>query len=228
MTSEMARLLTLRSEISAIGSVVDFCCQLLPPVRRTDGFLVGVHHPFDSLASRRLGDSTSTQTRQERPYLLQSLRKLALALALLPLPALAQSDIDVDVTYSTYELDSDTLPDIQAEMNAIGPYGFPAYTTWYVNWTAACDLTVTASIILPDLGLDADLSPEDEATFRTMLENLEAHEYNHVELGVGYAEEVQAMGCRGDTASLLQEYLAEERQYDTDHGRTEGAWLITD
>ena len=155
----------------------------------------------------------------------------AAALALfLPLPALAQTDIDVDVTYSTYELDSDTLPDIQAEMNRVGPYGFPAYTTWYVNWTAACDLTVTASITLPDLGPDADLSEADEATFRTMLENLEAHEYNHVEFGVGFAEEVRDMGCRGDTASLLQEYLADERQYDadTEHGRTEGAWLIPD
>ena len=44
----------------------------------------------------------------------------ALALLLLPLPALAQSDIAVDVTCSTYELDSDTLPDIQAEMNLEG------------------------------------------------------------------------------------------------------------
>ena len=61
-----------------------------------------------------------------------------------------------------------------------------------------------------------------------MLENLEDHEYNHVEFGIAYATEVQAIGCRGDTASLLQDYLAEERQYDadTEHGRTEGAWLI--
>ncbi len=145
-------------------------------------------------------------------------------------PTLAQTEIPVDVTYEAYEVGGDTLPDIQAAMNAQGPYGFPAYTTWYVNWTAECEVTVTASITLPDLGPDADLSPQDEATFRTMLENLEDHEYNHVEFGIAYAEEVKAMGCRGDTASLLQEYLAEERQYDadTEHGRTEGAWLETD
>ena len=152
---------------------------------------------------------------------------VAALLLALATPALAQSDIDVDITYGTYELDSDTLPDIVAEMNLEGPNGFPAYTTWYIEWTAACDLTVTASITLPDLGPDADLTPEDEATFRTMLENLEAHERNHVDFGLGYAREVQQMGCQGDTATPLQEWLAEERQYDidTEHGRTEGAWL---
>ncbi|MGQ0564712.1 MAG: DUF922 domain-containing protein [Gemmobacter sp.] len=151
------------------------------------------------------------------------------ALALLvPLPALSQTDIAVDVTYEAYELDSDTLPDIQAEMNLEGPYGFPAYTTWAVTWTAACEISVTATIIQPDLGLDADLSEEDEQTFRTVLENLEAHEENHIAFGMGFAEEVQEMGCQGDTATVLQEWLAEERQYDidTEHGRTEGAWLI--
>ena len=132
------------------------------------------------------------------------------------------------MTYGTYELDSDTLPDLQAEMNAEGPNGFPAYTTWQVNWTAACELTVTGTITLPDLGPDADLTAADEATFRTMLANLEDHEYNHVEMGIGFARDVQAMGCRGDTSALLQEWLAEERQYDadTEHGRTEGAWLL--
>ena len=43
-----------------------------------------------------------------------------LSFTLLTTPALAQSAIDVDVTYSTYEIDSDTLPDIQAEMNLEG------------------------------------------------------------------------------------------------------------
>ena len=154
--------------------------------------------------------------------------RLALALCALTTPALAQTEIAVDVTYGTYELDSDTLPDIQAEMNAEGPNGFPAYTTWYVNWTADCQITVTGTITLPDLGPDTDLTPEDEATFRTMLENLEAHEYSHVAFGIAFAEEVQAMDCQGGTATVLQEYLAEERQYDadTEHGRTEGAWLL--
>jgi predicted secreted Zn-dependent protease len=153
-----------------------------------------------------------------------------MALALLPVPALAQSDIAVTTTYATYEINSDTLPDIRTEMNLEGPYGYPAYTSWQVNWTAACEITVTAQITLPDLGPDADLTPEDEAEFRRMLENLEEHEENHIDFALGVAREVQAMGCRGDTATVLQEWLAEERQYDidTDHGRTEGAWLETE
>ncbi len=168
-----------------------------------------------------------------RTNLAHALRLSGCAFAIglgLTAPALAQSevDVDVDVTYESYEVGGDTLPEVQAEMNAEGPNGFPAYTTWYVNWTAACELSVTATIVLPDLGPDANLSDEDEAAFRTMLENLEEHEYNHVEFGIGFAEEVRDMGCRGDTAGVLQEWLADERAYDatTEHGRTEGAWLI--
>ena len=35
------------------------------------------------------------------------------------------------------------------------------------------------------------------------------------------------MGCRGDTATLLQEWLADERQYDidTEHGRILHRWM---
>jgi predicted secreted Zn-dependent protease len=154
--------------------------------------------------------------------------KAALLVALAS-PALSQSAIEPDITYDFYELDGDTLPDLVSDMSIEGPNGFPAYTTWQVNWTADCELTVTANITLPDLGPDAYLTADDEASFYTMLENLAWHEMNHVEIGVAYAEAVKAMDCQGDTTGLLQEYLAEERQYDidTEHGRTEGAWLST-
>ncbi len=152
----------------------------------------------------------------------------ALALVLLASPVLAQDEIEAEITYQFYELDSDSLPGLQAEMNLEGPYGYPAYTTWQVNWTAACELSVSATIVLPDLGPDAKLTGEEEAIFREMLDNLEDHEENHVDFALGFAREVQEMGCRGDTAAVHQEWLAEERQYDrtTEHGRTEGAWLI--
>jgi predicted secreted Zn-dependent protease len=145
-------------------------------------------------------------------------------------PAHAQDGITVTTTYDSYELEADTLPELQTEMNLEGPFGFPAYTTWRVEWTAECQITVTATITLPALGPEADLSPEDAATFHSMLENLEEHEENHIDFALGFARDVQEMDCRGDTASVLQEWLAEERQYDidTEHGRTEGAWLIDD
>jgi predicted secreted Zn-dependent protease len=168
------------------------------------------------------------QTRPlRRPHGLRLAAHL-LALALLASPALAQDEITAEITYGSYELDGDSLPALQAEMNLEGPYGYPAYTTWYVNWTAACEISVTATIILPDLGPGADLTAADEAAFREMLGNLEDHEENHVDFALGFAREVQAMGCRGDTAAVHQEWLAEERQYDTttEHGRTEGAWLL--
>jgi predicted secreted Zn-dependent protease len=162
--------------------------------------------------------------------LLRSLCCGAVLCAGVATPVLAQSAIEPDITYDFYELDSDTLPELQAEMNLEGPNGFPAYTTWYVNWTTDCEVTVTATITLPDLGPDANLTPQDRETFRAMLESLETHEENHVEFGIGFAEDVRDMGCQGDTAAVLQEWLAEERQYDTttNHGETEGAWLEAD
>jgi len=166
-----------------------------------------------------------------RPALTGNRGRLAVLcglVALCPLPALAQSDIALVVSYTVYELSGDTLPEIWDEMNQNGPKGYAAYTTWYVNWTADCTLSVSASITLPELGDDAYLSEEDEEAFLTMLSNLEDHELTHVGIGYAFAEAVQAMECQGDTDAVLQEHLEMERQYDrdTEHGRTEGAWLI--
>lgn len=154
---------------------------------------------------------------------------LAGALAFLTSPALAEG-IDVDVTYETYELSADTLRDLWAEIEAEGPSGFAAWTTWYVNWTAECDLSVTATIILPELAPDAFLSDVEALEFERMVNALRSHELGHVQMGVGFAEDVQAAGCQGDTDAIHAEWLAAERAYDedTNHGQTQGAWLTLD
>jgi predicted secreted Zn-dependent protease len=155
--------------------------------------------------------------------------KALLLSLLLAAPALAQ-DIDVDVTYETYQLSADTLRDIWAEIEAEGPGGFSAWTSWQVNWTAECELSVTATITLPELSADAYLSDVEVLEFERMVNALESHELGHVQMGVGFAEDVQAAGCQGDTDAIHEDWLAAERAYDTDtnHGQTQGAWLTLD
>jgi predicted secreted Zn-dependent protease len=152
------------------------------------------------------------------------IRVLALLLAT---TAIAQ-DIDVGITYQSYAVGGSDLAEVMDQMEAEGPNGYPAYAEWYVRWTADCELSMTATITLPALGPDADLSAEEEATFRAMLQALERHETGHIGFGIGFARDVQEMRCKGDTDGLLQAWLAAERAYDqeTEHGCTQGACLV--
>jgi hypothetical protein len=112
-------------------------------------------------------------------------------------------------------------------MGANGPKGFWAYTTWNVNWTSDCQTSVMASITLPELADDADLDDEEIAEFERMLEALTAHELQHVDFGIEFADEVSTDNCPINSDELLQPYLAAERAFDadTEHGRTQGVYL---
>lgn len=155
--------------------------------------------------------------------------KALLFALLLATPALAEG-IDVDVTYETYPLSADTLRDLWAEVEAEGPNGYAAWTAWNVNWTAECELSVTATITLPELAADAYLTDVEALEFERMVNALQAHELGHVQMGVGFAEDVQAAGCQGETDAIHEDWLAAERAYDgdTNHGQTQGAWLTLD
>jgi len=155
-------------------------------------------------------------------------RHLALvALLALAAPALAQDDIPVDLTYEYYLVTGSSLDEVEAAMFANGPNGFWAYTTHQVTWDGDCNLTVTATIILPELDENADLYDEEFAEFDRMIEALDAHELGHVDFGIGFAEEVQSLGCAMDTSAVQEPWLAAEIQYDADtqHGYLDGVYL---
>lgn len=153
--------------------------------------------------------------------------KCMTVLAMLASPAMAQDEVTVDVTYETYTITGTTLDNLKSAMAAEGPNGYWAYTVWYVNWTGDCGLTVAATITLPELDADAELSDADIAEFDRMLAALDAHELGHVDFGIGFAEEVQSLDCDLDVAAVQEPWLEQERQYDadTDHGYTQGVYL---
>lgn len=148
-------------------------------------------------------------------------------LACLAAPVLAQDDIAVDLTYESYVITGTTLAELEAAMLADGPNRYWAYTTHRVTWTADCEVTVTATIILPELDPDADLYDADIAEFDRMIEALDAHELGHVDFGIGFAEEVQAMNCDLDVAATQAPWTEAEAQYDidTEHGYADGVYL---
>jgi predicted secreted Zn-dependent protease len=140
-------------------------------------------------------------------------------------PALAQ-DITENVVYETYVVDGRTLSGVADDMAANGPQGFWAYTTWYVNWSADCQITIDGSIILPELADPNGLSAYDEDVFAAMLEALDAHEQGHIDFARGFAEEVAAANCDVPDGAI-DPWLERERAYDveTRHGETQGVTL---
>lgn len=153
------------------------------------------------------------------------LRSAAVLAALAAGPACAQ-DFPEDITYDSYIVDGSTLAEVADDMAANGPRGFWAYTTWQVNWTDSCDVSIEGRITLPELAEDSELSDDDVATFDTMLEALTLHEEGHIDFARGFAADAANAGC--DPADdVLEDWLQRERDYDaeTDHGRTQGVTL---
>lgn len=149
----------------------------------------------------------------------------AAALGIAPVSAFTLDDADITVT--TYQVAGNTLAEIERSMAERGPNGFWAYTTWNVNWTGGCALTVKAEIIMPELGPDTNLSASDIAEFARMTEALYAHEMLHVENGVAAADEVESQGCPTDTSDIFATYNQADIDLDaeTDHGFTQGVYL---
>jgi predicted secreted Zn-dependent protease len=132
---------------------------------------------------------------------------------------------------------------------------FHGYTEWKVSWRyqwddrgrGGCALTgasanVRATITLPHL---ASGSPYARTQFKPYIAALREHEMGHYQIGVEAAREVrdrlQQLPPQADCRTLqsladrtaratLNEYKARNRQYDveTEHGRTQGAWLPRD
>lgn len=154
---------------------------------------------------------------------------LRLLLPLLVLSAPARADIfeQAEITLSTYVVSGSDLAEVQAAMEAGGPEGYWAYTTWNASWDGACQTEVTAEIIMPELSGDADLSQAQIDEFDRMAEALLAHELGHVQIGLDFAAALQAAGCPSDSSAIHARFLQAERDFDasTQHGFTQGVTL---
>ncbi len=144
------------------------------------------------------------------------------------LPALADIYDEAEIEISTYGVSGGSLAEVQDQMQADGPEGFWAYTTWDATWTGDCETTVTAQITMPELSDDADLTDAQIDEFDRMNAALLDHELGHVQIGLDFADAVAAADCPVNTDDILAEYVQAGIDYDaeTEHGLHQGVTLV--
>jgi predicted secreted Zn-dependent protease len=172
-----------------------------------------------------------------------------------PAPTSSRAPIpDVAVSTSTndYEISGVTENDLRAQMDALGPSGFDAYTAWLVRWTypdvasdagcAAGPVKVSVLIVytFPQWDAPPDAPADLVEKWNAYVAALQLHEEGHKDIALEAGNEVrkalsalkaypscEALRQSADAAgeSVLDKYRRQEAQYDqtTDHGATQGA-----
>ena len=167
----------------------------------------------------------------------------------------AKVDTQLDYHYYTASADDDsTLLQILNNATPItqNNHRYHGYTKWYVKWryrwheqpNGRCKITsvntsITGDIQLPKL---ENANAEQQERFDRYIKALNEHELGHYNLGKEAGEKIdqyiselpEMPTCKilEKTANdfgyqTLDEYRAIEKQYDADtqHGKTQGAWL---
>jgi predicted secreted Zn-dependent protease len=152
------------------------------------------------------------------------MRRAALLLALMLAPLVARAE-DRTVTRH-YPVSALTVAGLEQEMQARGPKGFWAYTSWNVDWTADCQVSLTVNYTFPEHLRPDALSPALRARWEAMVAALIEHEQGHAALGDKARRAVEAAHCRR-TEPIFARIGAEERSYDakTRHGSRDGVTL---
>ncbi len=161
-------------------------------------------------------------------------------------------DVAVSTRSNTYEISGSTGDDLRAQMDALGPSGFDAYTSWLIRWTYADVATdagcaagpVKVSVLIvytfPEWDAPPDASTGLVEKWNAYLAALHLHEDGHRDIAIEAGGEIlkvlsmlpaypscEALRQSADAAgeSVLDRYRQQEAQYDrtTDHGATQGA-----
>ena len=97
-----------------------------------------------------------------------------------------------------YDIAGSTAEELKDAMAQNGPHGYWAYTTWYVRWSASCEISVQINYTMPRW-LDRDAAaPALRDAWDRMMKNLWRHERGHAEHGFKAASEIEASHCAGD------------------------------
>ncbi|MWB76908.1 DUF922 domain-containing protein [Pseudooceanicola sp. 216_PA32_1] len=151
---------------------------------------------------------------------------LAASLALLALTGPAAAEVasaHIVEHYSVTALDSQGLRD---EMDAKGPNDYWAHTTWYIEWSARCEVSLRTRIVMPRHAAPDSLPPALRAEWERFEAALLAHEIEHRDFGIAAAEEIESSHCR-NAGGVIDRWSARDVELDsrTDHGRNTGAYL---
>ena len=144
-------------------------------------------------------------------------------LCLLLCPSFPAIAVEIDETIVTYEVSEPTADGLVAEMQSVGPHNYWAYTEWFVNWSAACEVSVSVVYTLPEHS-DPDAMTDDmQERWDDMLAALTAHEYQHGQHGIDAALEIEEAECE-NAHQIIDVWAQADKDFDaeTDHGLTEG------
>jgi len=126
-----------------------------------------------------------------------------------------------------YDIAGSTAEELKDAMAQNGPHGYWAYTTWYVRWSASCEISVQINYTMPRW-LDRDAAaPALREEWDRMMKNLWRHERGHAEHGFKAASEIEASHCAGDPHRITDKWAEEDKVFDekTDHGARQGVRL---
>jgi predicted secreted Zn-dependent protease len=126
-----------------------------------------------------------------------------------------------------YDISGSTANELTDAMAEKGPHGYWAYTTWYVHWSASCEVSVTLDHTMPRW-TDHDTGPAAlRADWDRMMKSLWRHEKGHAEHGLEAAREIEASHCAGDPHKITDKWAEADKVYDeeTDHGARQGVHL---
>ncbi len=138
-------------------------------------------------------------------------------------PHVAFSKPKVSEGWKYFKVSGTTIPEITQSMNKKGPYGYWAFTDWYVKWDESCRLSVTIKYTMPKLAKRNKGPANVLKKWDAMVTKLKAHERNHGKNGISAAKEIEAAKCNGGNA-ILKKWNKQDRLYDkkTNHGKKEG------
>lgn len=135
--------------------------------------------------------------------------------------ATAAPKVSVDWTF--YEVRGNTIKALRDAINKNGPRGYWALTTWYIEWTGTCQVSLKITYQMPKL-MNADTLPAPvKSQWDTMYAALKAHEETHGAHGLQAAQELERQQCKNGNA-IIDKWAAEDRAYDrrSNHGANEG------
>lgn len=135
----------------------------------------------------------------------------------------AMAEPIIEENWQTYPVEGTTAGEILRQMQERGPNGFWAYTSWYVRWSADCEVRLQIDYTMPRHTAPHTLDEPLRNDWEAMLKALGQHEEKHGAHGVGAARELFETSCR-DGDDIIARWAEQDRILDreTQHGRTEG------
>lgn len=140
-------------------------------------------------------------------------------------PSLA-AEPKVKVILKYYKVQGKTRNELIEQMQAKGPKGFWAYTSWRIHRSGTCDLDLTITYTLPQLADRARVPLRLRANWDRMIDRLSFHEQGHGDHGREAVRELIETKCQ-DFQSVVGKWAHQDKVYDkrTEHGLTQGVVL---